>query len=33
VGVDSRLGFRLDDTHIKAELPPNALQLSAGQRQ
>lgn len=33
VGVDSGLGFRLDDTHLKAELPPNALQLSAGQRQ
>lgn len=33
VGVDSRLAFRLDDTHIKAELPPNALQMSASERQ
>jgi CBS domain-containing protein len=33
VGVDSRLGFRLDDTHIKASLPPMALQLSATERQ
>jgi CBS domain-containing protein len=33
VGVDSRLGFRLDDTHIKAALPPTALQLSATERQ
>lgn len=32
VGVDSRLAFRLDDTHIKAELPPNALQMSASER-
>ena len=33
VGVDSRLAFRLDDTHVKPELPPNALQLSASERQ
>ena len=33
VGVDSRLSFRLDDTHIKAALPPMALQLSATERQ
>ena len=33
VGVDSQLAFRLDDTHIKAELPTNALQLSASERQ
>ncbi len=32
VGVDSRLAFRFDDTHIKAQLPPNALQLSASER-
>jgi CBS domain-containing protein len=33
VGVDSRLAFRLDDTHVKPELPPNTLQLSASERQ
>ncbi len=33
VGVDGRLGFRLDDTHLKPELPPQALQLSASERQ
>jgi CBS domain-containing protein len=32
VGVDSRLTFRLDDSHAKPELPPNALQLSASER-
>jgi CBS-domain-containing membrane protein len=32
VGVDSRLAFRFDDTHVKAQLPPNSLQLSAGER-
>jgi hypothetical protein len=32
VGVDSRLAFRLDDTHVKPELPPNTLQLSASER-
>jgi CBS domain-containing protein len=32
VGVDSRLAFRLDDTHVKTQLPPNALQLSASER-
>jgi CBS-domain-containing membrane protein len=32
VGVDGMLGFRLDDTHIKMELPPGALQLSAAER-
>lgn len=33
VGVDSRLAFRLDDTHLKGELPPSALQLAASERQ
>jgi CBS domain-containing protein len=33
VGVDSRLAFRLDDSHVKPELPPNALRLSASERQ
>lgn len=33
VGVDSRLAFRLDDTHLKEELPPSALQLAASERQ
>jgi CBS domain-containing protein len=32
VGVDSRLAFRLDDTHVKSPLPPMALQLSAQER-
>ena len=32
VGVNGRLRFRLDDTHIKSELPPGALQLSATER-
>ena len=33
VGVDNRLSFRLDDTHIRAALPAMALQLSATERQ
>jgi CBS-domain-containing membrane protein len=33
VGVDSRLDFRLDDSHIKAEVPPMALKFSASERQ
>jgi CBS domain-containing protein len=33
VGVDNGLAFRLDDTHLKAELPPSALQLAASERQ
>ena len=33
VGVNSGLAFRLDDTHLKAELPQNALQLAASERQ
>jgi CBS-domain-containing membrane protein len=33
VGVDNGLAFRLDDTHLKAELPPGALQLAASERQ
>jgi CBS-domain-containing membrane protein len=33
VGVNNGLAFRLDDTHLKAELPPNALQLAASERQ
>lgn len=32
VGVDSRLGFRLDDSHIKSPLPAMALRLSADER-
>jgi CBS domain-containing protein len=32
VGVDSKLAFRLDDTHVKSPLPPMALQLSADER-
>jgi CBS-domain-containing membrane protein len=32
VGVDGRLGFRLDDTHMKTPLPPLALQLAAAER-
>jgi CBS-domain-containing membrane protein len=32
VGVDSRLAYRLDDTHIRVGLPPRALQLSADER-
>jgi CBS domain-containing protein len=32
VGVDARLGFRFDDTHIKSEMPPMTLQRSAGKR-
>jgi CBS-domain-containing membrane protein len=33
VGVDNRLRYRLDDSHIALELPPLALQLSAQERQ
>jgi CBS-domain-containing membrane protein len=32
VGVDNRLGHRLDDTHMSPDLPPLALQLSARER-
>lgn len=33
VGVDSMITFRLDDSHLKAELPPNALHLASSERQ
>ena len=33
VGVDNRLAYRLDDSHVSTELPPLALQLSAQERQ
>jgi CBS domain-containing protein len=32
VAVDPRLAFRFDDTNAKPQLPPMALQLSAGER-
>ena len=32
VAVDSRLAFRLDDTHVSSQLPALALQLSASER-
>lgn len=32
VGVDSKLTWKLDDTHLGVELPPGALQLSADER-
>lgn len=33
VGVDDRLKWRLDDSHIRPELPPLALRLSADERE
>lgn len=32
VGVDSKLTYRLDDTSLRAELPPGAMQLSVQER-
>jgi CBS domain-containing protein len=33
VGVDSKLTARLDDTHLKPQMPPNAARFSASERQ
>jgi hypothetical protein len=32
VAVDSKLSYRLDDTHTSVELPPQALHLAADER-